>query len=179
MLRLGIFIVVAALSAAAAPAFARFGPAICNCTPAEPRQRIEMAHKIYIATVRDIVEQTAMLEPGRDDPPVVVTLDVSEAFKDAAPRTTEYVHDSLTRVTCTGHAFEKDQEYLVFAYKRLAAKYEHWSLYDFKTGTYGVGSLCGGTKRLNDPAAKADIALLRQLKQSGDPALVPQAKPEL
>lgn len=158
---------------------ARFQPATCACTPADISQRAQLADKIFIGTVRSITEVEAMREPGREDPPVIVSIEVSEAFKNANSRSTELLHDSLTRVTCAGHDFKENTEYLIFAYERLAAKYEHWSLYDFKTGTFGVGGLCGGTKALSDEGAAADLAELRRLKASNDPVLAPKAKPEL
>lgn len=156
---------------------ARLGPATCTCLPEAFDMRVAKAYRIYTGTVRSIEIQEQMVEPGREDPPAIVTISVDEAFKDSAHKRSEVLHTSLTRVTCAGHAFEEGKTYLIYAYQRLASTYETWSLYDFKTGTYDVGGLCGGTVAVDLPAAQEELTALRALKSANDSRLAPN-KPE-
>lgn len=149
----------------------------CTCLPADIHTRTQQAERIYIGTVRSIETVESMIQPGRKDPPVIVTFDVEENFKDAGAKK-QTLHTSLTRITCAGYPFEEDKTYLIYAYKRLASTYEKWSLYDFKTGTLDTGGLCGGTVEASDDRAVSEIEQLRQMKKSGDSRLLPN-KPEL
>lgn len=149
----------------------------CTCLPADMDTRITQADRIYTGTVRSIETADSMVQPGRKDPPVIVTFDVQDSFKDADSRP-QVLHTSLTRVTCAGYPFEEGKTYLIYAYKRLASTYERWSLYDYKTGTLDTGGLCGGTIEASDDRAVSEIAKLRVLKASNDSRLLPR-KPEL
>lgn len=156
-------------------------PVTCSCLPADVDTRIADADRIYVGTVRSIEVVESMVEPGRKDPPVIVTFDVDEAFKDSGKK--EELHTSLTRLTCAGFPFEEGKTYLVYAYKRLASTYEKWSLYDYKTGTLGTGGLCGGTQEIDKlevgrDSTNAEVNKLRALKASDDSRLLPR-KPEL
>ncbi len=149
----------------------------CTCLPADIDMRIAQADRIYTGTVRSIEIAENMVQPGRKDPPVIVTFDVQDSFKDA-DSAQQVLHTSLTRVTCAGYPFEEGKTYLIYAYKRLASTYERWSLYDFKTGTLDTGGLCGGTIEATDDRAVSEIEKLRALKASNDSRLLPR-KPEL
>lgn len=149
----------------------------CTCLPADIQTRTQQAERIYIGTLRSIETVESMIQPGRKDPPVIVTFDVEENFKDAGTKK-QTLHTSLTRITCAGYPFEEGKTYLIYAYKRLASTYERWSLYDFKTGTFDTGGLCGGTIEVSDDRAVSEIEQLRQMKASGDSRLLPN-KPEL
>lgn len=128
------------------------GPIACTCLPPDMDTRIVQADRIFTGTLRSIETVDSMVQPGRKDPPVMVTFDVQESFKDADAKK-QVLHTSLTRVTCAGYPFEEGKTYLIYAYKRLASTYEKWSLYDFKTGTLDTGGLCGGTIEATDDRA--------------------------
>lgn len=149
----------------------------CTCLPPDIDTRITQAHRIFTGTLRRLETVDSMMQPGRKDPPVIATFDVEEDFKDAAGKQ-QTLHTSLTRVTCAGYPFEEGKTYLVYAYQRLASTYERWSLYDFKTGTFDTGGLCGGTIEISDDRAIDEIKKLRDMKASGDRRLLPP-KPEL
>lgn len=165
---------------ATAPALAKSTRIIaCSCLPASFEKRIIDAERIYVATVRSIETVDKLRLPGNEDPPVIVTFDVQEGFKNT-PGREEQLHTNLTRATCMGHPFEQGRTYLVYAYLRLPSSYETWSLYNFKTGTLDTGGLCGGTRDIagNDATTAEEIRTLRTLKESGDSRLVPRkAKP--
>lgn len=152
-------------------------PVSCSCAASPFETRVQQAGRIFSGTVRSIEIAENMVEPGRKDPPVIVTFDVDESFKDADSRQ-QVLHTSLTRVTCAGYPFEEGHAYLIYAYPRLASTYERWSLYDFKTGTYDTGGLCGGTIEASDDRALSEIKELQALKASNDSRLLPR-KPEL
>jgi hypothetical protein len=151
----------------------------CACTAAEFNTRVQNADRIFLGTVTKIFIPEDLIQPGRKDPPAIVTFRVSEGYKDADAGRTATLHTSLTRTTCAGHDFALGEEYLVFAYRRRASTYEHWSLYDFKTGTYDVGGLCGGTRPSADPETAEDIRRLLALKASGADILRVEPEPEL
>ena len=69
------------------------------------------------------------------------------------------LHTSLQNLTCMGYPFKKGVEYLVYAYERRVDASEPWSLYNFPSETYGVGSLCGGTAEYRK--AKEEIKRIR------------------
>ncbi len=152
-------------------------PVSCSCAPSSLETRLQQADSIYTGTVRSIETADNMVQPGRKDPPVIVTFDVQDSFKDA-DSAEQVLHTSLTRVTCAGYPFEEGKTYLIYAYKRLASTYERWSLYDYKTGTLDTGGLCGGTIEATDDRAVSEIEKLRALKASNDSRLLPR-KPEL
>ena len=78
----------------------------CTCLPPDLETRALQAERIFLGTVRSIETVETMIQPGRKDPPVIVTFDVEEGFKDAS-NTQQVLHTSLTRVTCAGYPFEE------------------------------------------------------------------------
>ena len=178
MQRKALLLVAAALVLAATPAMARRNDVSCICTPAPLAVRAQQADRIFVARADKIDIPEKMVEPGRADPPAIVSMTVSEVLKGMpADSKTAELQTSLTRVTCAGHPFEAGRSYLVFAYQRKASTYETWSLYDFKTGTYDVGGLCGGTADMMAPETQAELEQLRAMKKAGE--LPDNAKPEL
>lgn len=146
----------------------------CTCTQDSFDNRWDEASSVFIGTVRSISTIEERVLPGVDDLPVEVVLAVAEPFKGDAGQKYFTLHTSLTRSTCTGHPFEVGRTYLVYAYVRRADSVEHWSLYNFPSGTYDVGGLCGGTK--SGSAAVADLALIDEKisgkKAAGDDSLM-------
>ncbi|MEZ0224419.1 MAG: hypothetical protein ACAH83_07700 [Alphaproteobacteria bacterium] len=134
----------------------------CICSPDPFESRWSKVTTVFTGTVTGIEELHEYLRKGNaNDIPVKVTLKVTERFKGGAKKDETFVlHTSLTRDTCTGHPFEKDGEYLVWAYKRAESTYESWSLYNMPSGSFDVGGLCGGTKKLSD--AGNEVAAIRK-----------------
>lgn len=129
----------------------------CLCTEKAFDTRYKEAPVIFIGTVRSIEVVEAMRQPGWRDQPAIVQFAVDDGIKGVATGGTFTLHDSLTVNTCTGHPFEPSERYMVYAYARVAEKVEDWSIYDFPTGTYGTGGLCGGTKKAGDPRVPGDM----------------------
>jgi hypothetical protein len=149
-----LFLVLLLAITPASTAFAQS----CSCTQDSFDNRWERASAVFIGTVRSIRTIEERVTPGVDDLPVEVMLAVAEPFKSAAEQKYFTLHTSLTRNTCTGHPFAVGSTYLVYAYVRRADSAEHWSLYNFPSGTYDVGGLCGGTKSGSE--AVADLKLI-------------------
>ncbi|TAL37173.1 MAG: hypothetical protein EPN97_05775 [Alphaproteobacteria bacterium] len=154
-----VFILVALMALATA---ARAAGCICSPDPFENRWRA--VSTIFTGTVQSIDEMHEYLRKvNSNDIPVKVVLKVKERFKGAAKKDGTFtLQTSLTVDTCTGHPFEVGGEYLVWGYRRDEGVYETWSLYNMPSGTYDVGGLCGGTKKMSDAASAADIALIRK-----------------
>ncbi len=136
----------------------------CSCSPDPFEKRWGAADAVFTATVVEIKEQTKYIRKGNaNDLPVTVLLRVDESFKGPASKGHAFeLWTSLTKDTCTGHPFEKDKQYLVFAYQRSDQTYAPWSLYNMPSGTYDVGGLCGGTKNIADPATSEEIEKIRK-----------------
>lgn len=164
-----IISILAAVAFAATTAYA----ASCTCSPDPFEKRWAKVSAVFTGTVTEIVEMHEYLRKANaNDIPVKVTLKVTESFKGAAKKDEIFLlHTSLTRDTCTGHPFEKGGEYLIWAYKRAESTYEAWSLYNMPSGSYDVGGLCGGTKKMTDAAS--DLAVIRK-KQDELPAEKPK-----
>lgn len=142
-------------------ACAQDGTQKCNCTPKTLEARRNDADAVFLGTVKNIEVVEKFVQYGTDDLPVTVTFLVDDGYKGAETGKTFTLHTSLTRETCTGHPFVKWKKYLVFAYARKEETYETWSLYNFPSGTFDVGGLCGGTKLITDPRAAQDVKILQ------------------
>lgn len=141
-----------------APAFAK---APCTCAESDLTLRAERADVIFTGRVDTIETQSDFIKPYVADTPVKITLNISTPIKGLQNEKAFTLMTSLTRDTCTGHPFIEDENYLVFAYQRKDGTFESWSLYNFSNGTYDVGGLCGGTKKLSD--AKNDLNQLKTM----------------
>lgn len=150
----------------ALPALAE-GPPPCACAERRIVRRFAEAEAVFIGTVRNIAPFDEVTRGGgsgkwnknlpQADRPVAVTLRVDHAYK-GAEGSAFTLHTSLTQYTCAGHPFVKGGQYLVFAYRRNIGESDTTSLYSFPDGTWEVGGLCGGTKRIE--AAAADLKWL-------------------
>ena len=137
--------------------------AACTCDPAPLETRWRNADAIFTGTVEKISTIEKYVQHANRDLPVKIVIRPDVFYKGDSTGETFTLHDSLTFDTCTGHPFEAQGEYLIFAYLRRAETYEHWSLYNFPSGTYGVGGLCGGTQSMKNPDAKKDIEGIKNI----------------
>lgn len=135
----------------------------CACSPDPFENRWNKADVIFKGTVVKIKELPEYVRKGNaNDMPVSVILRVDEKYKGKAKVGGGFeLETSLTRDTCTGHPFEEKQQYLIFAYQRADDTFEPWSLYNMPIGTYDVGGLCGGTKKI-DAAAGDDMSAIQK-----------------
>lgn len=132
----------------------------CLCETADIDARWRAAGAVFDGTVEEIRPVARYAPKPGMDPAVEVVLRVGEAFKGAATGEAFTLHTNLTKSTCMGHPFEQGESYLVFAYKRPAETRETRSLYNFPSGTWDVGGLCGGTQTLKNATA-GEILTLR------------------
>lgn len=138
----------------------------CVCSPDPFENRWNKADAVFVGTVVKIEEKREYLrKDNANDMPVSVILRVDERFKgpDTVAKDRGFqLQTSLTRDTCTGHPFEQDKQYLVFAYQRSPDKFDPTSLYNMPSGSYDVGGLCGGTKNMKNDQAIAEVAKIRK-----------------
>lgn len=146
----------------------------CLCTPAGFERRWQDAAQVFSGQVTAIEVQDKYILRGVKDQPVKVTFTVEDGYKKAKSGDTVEVYDSLTHDTCTGYPFELHKKYLVYTYKRLPEVREYWSLYDFPSGTVGIGGLCGGTKPANDPDTLADTVFIQEALSAKDKTSAPE-----
>lgn len=137
----------------------------CSCAMADFSYRWRTAAAVFTGVIQKVEIVEAMKLSELDDPPVLVTIAVRHGFKSVKDDTSFEMHTSLNNATCSGYPFKEGEAYLFFAYQRDEG-YEHWSLYNFPTGTYGEGGLCCGTQKLED--AQADMVEIRTLLKISD-----------
>ena len=136
----------------------------CTCLEATLSDRWRNADIIFSGTVESISTIRKYMKDNITDTPIEVFLNVSEVFKGKIKSKNKgfVLHTSQQKYNCAGHPFEVGQSYLVFAYLRRAETFEHWSLYNYPSGTYGIGGGCGGTKPLESKKAQEEILTLRE-----------------
>ncbi len=124
----------------------------CACLAFPLEQQWAQASAVFSGTIEEIKTVEKYYDINITDPAVEVILRVDKAFKgeDAKEGETFTLFTNIARKTCCGHPFVQDEKYLVFAYLRETYQYRPWSLYNFPSGTYDVGGLCGGTMLLKD-----------------------------
>jgi hypothetical protein len=135
----------------------------CQCMEAPLKRRWESARAVFTGTVTEIEIVKEWVARGNDDLPVIVTVTVDEPFKGVEKGNIFRFHSSLHKDTCMGADYETGKAFLFFAYEREERIYEKWSLYDFDTGTFDVGGLCGGTKKMDDALTAPEIAEIGKL----------------
>lgn len=146
------------LISAAIPAHAARPLSTCTCAADKLERRWDASVAVIAGTVTDIKVVDEYVNYGSKDLPVEVTLQVDDVYKGKKIGKTFTLFTSITKVTCTGHPFELGKKYLIFAYERQDAKFERWSLYEFPTGTYDVGGLCGGTQLFDETVLAQELA---------------------
>lgn len=130
----------------------------CTCMPDTLEKRWEASGAVFTGTVSEAVEVKEWSQRGNADLPLIVTVKVEQGYKGVEKGNTFKFYTNKHVNTCMGADFEAGKSYLFFAYQRVPDIYERWSLYDFPSGTYDVGGLCGGTRASDDPLAGAEIA---------------------
>jgi hypothetical protein len=141
----------------------------CLCTPDSFMNRWHKANAVFTGTVTNIKEMKDYTRRG-DETAVEVTLHVDEAFKNANADQDFVLYSSLPKYSCRGFGFEKGRRYLVYAYMREPQVFEYWSAYDFPSGTYGSGGVCGGIKTMDDKRTAPEIDSIRKdLKENPPP----------
>lgn len=156
----------------------------CTCMPDTFDNRWRDAEVVFAGTLRKM-EQSKEYPALDEDIPLEATFVVDDAYKGIKTGESFTLHTSLTRRTCTGHPFEPWGKYVVFAYRRKTETFEYWSLYNFPSGTYDVGGLCGGTKKLTDPATAEDLGRILDILDREDVPVqslidrILQKKPEI
>lgn len=139
----------------------------CSCMPDPLEKRWEKAGAVFTGTVTEAVEVKEWSQRGNADLPLVVTVTVTEGFKGVEKGNIFKFYSNKHVNTCMGADYEPGKSYLFYAYQRVPDIYERWSLYDFPSGTYDVGGLCGGTRASDDPATAEEIAEIAQLPKDG------------
>ncbi|MDF3023551.1 MAG: hypothetical protein K0R10_912 [Alphaproteobacteria bacterium] len=139
----------------------------CNCMAEPLEKRWEKSGAVFTGTVAEAVEVKEWSQRGNADMPLIVTVKVDQGYKGVEKGNTFKFYSNKQVNTCMGADFEAGKSYLFFAYQRAPDVYERWSLYDFPSGTYDVGGLCGGTRASHDAATAAEIAEIEKLPKDG------------
>lgn len=150
----------------ASPAAAARPQTKCTCMPDTLEKRWEASGAVFTGTVSEAVEVKEWSQRGNADLPLIVTVKVDQGYKGVEKGNTFKFYTNKHVNTCMGADFETGQSYLFFAYQREPGTYERWSLYDFPSGTFDVGGLCGGTRASGDAATAAEIAEIDKLPKN-------------
>ncbi len=145
----------------------------CQCMEQPLPRRWEDSQAVFTGTVTDIELVKQWTQRGNNDIPVIVTVTVDEGFKAVEKGNIFKFHSNQHHDTCMGADFEKGTSFLFFGYERREQFYEQWSLYDFDTGTFDTGGLCGGTKRMDDALTAPEIEAIKALPPSDVKLLKP------
>ncbi len=140
----------------------------CTCLEAPLDDRVSNADVIFSGTVEDVMTISRYMDRSMVDRPIEVRLSVDDTYKGTKKvRNNEFtLHTSQHQINCAGYTFVPGDRLLVYAYARRDSTREHWSLYNFPSGTYGVGGNCGGTKSLKSPEAVQEARELSKAKNS-------------
>lgn len=147
----------------AKPAFALQKTTKCQCMEQKLDRRWADSQAVFTGTVTDIEPVRQWTQRGNNDIPVIVTITVDEGFKAVEKGNIFKFHSNQHHDTCMGADFEKGTQFLFFGYERRERVFEKWSLYDFDTGTFDTGGLCGGTKRMDDALSAPEIEKIKAL----------------
>jgi hypothetical protein len=158
---------------AALPAHAGRHKTVCQCMPAPLKKRWADSGAVFTGRVTAITEVKDFIQRGNADIPVVVTVEVTEGLKGVEKGNIFRFHTNQHKDTCMGADYVQDKDYLFFAYERTPDVYERWSLYEFPSGTYDVGGLCGGTARLSKAETIKELGALRDMPPSTAALLKP------
>lgn len=157
----------------ALPAQAGRPKTVCQCLPAPLKKRWADSGAVFTGRVTAITEVKDFIQRGNADIPVIVTVEVTEGLKGVEKGNTFRFHTNQHKDTCMGADYVQDKDYLFFAYERTPDVYERWSLYEFPSGTYDVGGLCGGTARLSKAETIKELGALRDMPPSTAALLKP------
>ena len=144
----------------------------CTCAMAHFDTRWRLAEGVFSGIVTEIATVDSYMDAAKDDLPIKVTFKVLNIFKGSENFMKEVgeskqlvMYTALAEKTCAGYPYEKGKKYLVYAHQRTEG-HEHWSLYNFPTGTFGEGGLCGGTQKFSE--ARTDLEIIRRMLKMKD-----------
>jgi len=157
-----IFAAFAAFAAGPAGAAKKQPMSRCLCAPPSFEDRFRVADGVFTGKVTkiEVVEERA--ERNVADMPVKVSIDVDKGYK-AVPDHVQFVLNSNMNVnTCMGYKYEVGKKYLFYVYMRRPETAEEWSLYDYPSGTFDVGGICGGTVPLDEAGSVPELETIKQ-----------------
>lgn len=149
----------------------------CQCVPPTFETKWKTADAIFSGTVTAITPIEKYRKSPLDEMPVRVDIAITTLYKGSFDKKTIELFTSLNTHTCTGYAFKTGESYLIYGYQRKAETYERWSFYNFPSGTWDIGGLCGGTVPLAE--GKADIVRLKKKKKEGEKSFFSDLKKEI
>ncbi len=147
----------------------------CTCAIPEFGTIWNAADAVFTGKVTTITPVEKYRKNPLDEMPVIVELDITENFKGIEKEKTFTLHTSLNEHTCTGYPFRTGESYVVFAYQRTDGTFERWSFYNFPSGTWDTGGLCGGTQDAG--VAHDTLDLLRARKEAPKETLIDKLMP--
>lgn len=134
----------------------------CLCAPPSFEDRFRLADGVFTGKITNIEIVQERAERNVADTPVKVTIDVDKGYK-AVPDHVQFILNSNMNVnTCMGYKYETGKSYLFYVYMRRPETAEEWSLYDYPSGTYDVGGICGGTVPLNEAGTVPEIETIKE-----------------
>lgn len=149
----------------------------CQCVIPAFETRWKSSDAIFTGTVTAITPIEKFRKSPLDEMPVRVDIAIDQIYKGQLDKKTLELHTSLNTHTCTGYAFKTGESYLIYGYQRKAETFERWSFYNFPSGTWDIGGLCGGTTPLAE--AKADIVKLKKKKNESEKSFFSDLKKEI
>ncbi len=149
----------------------------CQCVMPEFNMKWKTADAIFTGKVTAITPLEQFRKSPLDEMPVKVDLAIIQHYKGLPEEKVISLHTSLNDHTCTGYAFKTGESYLIYGYQRKAETYERWSFYNFPSGTWDIGGLCGGTLPLAE--AGADIAKLKSRQHKKEKSFFSDFKKEI
>lgn len=157
-----------ALLLPAMPAPAKKPVSQCLCAAIPFEDRWEKSDAVFTGVVTDIKVVKTRIVHGSSDLPVVVLVTVDKGYKGAFDHAAFLLYTNMNVDSCMGYDYKIGGKYLFYAYMRRPEIREAWSMYNFPSGTFDVGGLCGGTAPVEAASAIADLAAI-PAKVAADP----------
>lgn len=149
----------------------------CQCVMPEFDMKWHTSDAVFSGKVTAITPLEKFRKSALDEMPVTVDIEIMEIYKGKLESNTVTLHSSLNEHTCTGYKFKLGESYLFYAYQRKAETYERWSFYNFPSGTWDIGGLCGGTMPLGE--AKSELPALKKYQKESQKSLFGDFKKEI
>lgn len=124
----------------------------CYCTAPSFASRWKQADAVFTGTVTQIQTIRKYAVADLEYTPVTVTLTIDKSYKGADKDEAFVLTTSMTKENCNGFPFQQGQGYLVFAYRQKEGHHDATSSFVFPEGTYNIGGLCGGIKKITEAA---------------------------
>ena len=151
----------------------------CQCVMPEFDMKWKTVDAVFAGKVTAITPLEQFRKSPLDEMPVKVDIEILHLYKGGIEGKTISLHTSLNDHTCTGYTFKTGESYLVYGYQRKAETFERWSFYNFPSGTWDVGGLCGGTLPLASAEAKTDLAKIRARQKKKEKSFFSDFKKEI